>query len=48
MKKNAVDNIVPIVIALKHKLEKAKSPLIDDLVRGQVCLVSFLFNRRTH
>ena len=37
MKKNAVDNIVPIVIALKHKLEKAKSPLIDDLVSGQVC-----------
>ena len=37
MKKNAVDNIVPIVIALKHKLEKAKSPLIDDLVRCQVC-----------
>lgn len=27
-----IENIIPIVIALKHKLESAKSSLIDDLM----------------
>ena len=27
-----IENIIPIVIALKHKLEELKSPLIDDLM----------------
>ena len=32
VKKNVVDNIVPIVIAFKRKLKAANSPLIVDLV----------------
>lgn len=32
VKKNVIENIIPIVIALKHKLEESKSPLIDDLM----------------
>ena len=32
VKKNVIENIIPIVIALKHKLEELKSPLIDDLM----------------
>jgi condensin-2 complex subunit D3 len=32
VKKNYIENIIPIVIALKHKLEEQKSPLIDDLM----------------
>ena len=32
VKANVIENIVPIVIALKHKLEEMKSPLIDDLM----------------
>ena len=32
MKKNVIENIIPIVISLKHKLEELKSPLIDDLM----------------
>ncbi len=32
VKKNYIENIIPIVIALKHKLEELKSPLIDDLM----------------
>ena len=31
VKKNVIENIIPIIIALKHKLENAKSPLISDL-----------------
>ena len=31
-KTNIIENIVPIVIALKRKLDEAKSPLIDDLM----------------
>ena len=27
-----IENIIPIVISLKHKLEEEKSPLIDDLM----------------
>merc|ERR1711994_268445 len=32
VKTNVIENIVPIVIALKRKLEEMKSPLIDDLM----------------
>uniref|UniRef100_A0A0K2TBV8 NonSMC condensin II complex, subunit D3 [Callithrix jacchus] n=1 Tax=Lepeophtheirus salmonis TaxID=72036 RepID=A0A0K2TBV8_LEPSM len=32
VKKNIIENIIPIVIALKHKLEELKHPLIDDLM----------------
>ena len=32
VKKNVIENIIPIVIALKHKLEKLRSPLLDDLM----------------
>merc|ERR1711862_677495 len=32
VKKNVIENIIPIVIALKHKLEKFRSPLLDDLM----------------
>jgi hypothetical protein len=32
VKKNMIENIIPIVIAMKHKLEKAKSPLLNDLM----------------
>ena len=32
VKTNVIENIVPIVIALKRKLEDMKSPLIDDLM----------------
>lgn len=32
VKKNVIENIIPIVIALKHRLEKIKSPIIDDLM----------------
>ena len=32
VKKNTMENIIPIIIALKHKLEKMKSPLLDDLM----------------
>ena len=32
MKKNVIENIIPIVIALKHKLEEMKSGLLDDLM----------------
>ena len=32
VKKNVIENIIPIVIALKHRLEKLKSPLLDDLM----------------
>jgi TolA-binding protein len=31
VKKNVIENIIPIIIALKHKLESIKSPLISDL-----------------
>ena len=31
VKKNVMENIVPIIIALKHKLAAAKSPLLQDL-----------------
>ena len=33
VKKNVIENIVPIVIALKHKLEAARSPLLQDLFK---------------
>ena len=32
VKKNVIENIIPIVIALKHKLEEMKSGLLDDLM----------------
>ncbi|XP_067127174.1 condensin-2 complex subunit D3-L-like [Centruroides vittatus] len=32
VKKNVIENIVPIVIALKHVFEKVKSPLLKDLM----------------
>ena len=32
MQCNVIENIIPIVIALKHKLEKLRSPLLDDLM----------------
>ena len=32
VKTNVIENIVPIVIALKRKLEEMKSPLLDDLM----------------
>ena len=32
VKTNVIENIVPIVIALKRKLEEMKSPLIDHLM----------------
>ena len=31
VKKNVMENVIPIIIGLKHKLEAAKSPLISDL-----------------
>ena len=31
VKKNVMENVIPIIISLKHKLEAAKSPLISDL-----------------
>ena len=31
VKKNVIENIVPIIIALKHKLESDKSPLLREL-----------------
>ena len=33
VKKNVMENIVPIIIALKHKLAAAKSPLLQDLFK---------------
>jgi len=33
VKKNVMENIVPIIIALKHKLAGAKSPLLQDLFK---------------
>eukprot|EP00092_Neocalanus_flemingeri_P019653 GFUD01021285.1.p1 GENE.GFUD01021285.1~~GFUD01021285.1.p1 ORF type:complete len:1759 (-),score=675.16 GFUD01021285.1:47-5323(-) len=33
VKKNVMENIIPIIIALKHKLESAKSPLVSDLFK---------------
>ena len=33
VKKNVIENIVPIIIALKHKLAAAKSPLLQDLFK---------------
>merc|ERR1719466_315626 len=33
VKKNVMENIIPIIIALKHKLESAKSPLARDLFK---------------
>ena len=27
-----IENIIPIIISLKHKLEELKSPLLDDLM----------------
>ncbi len=32
VKKNVIENIIPIIIALKHRLEELKSPLIGDLM----------------
>ena len=32
MKKNVIENIVPVVISLKHILEKAHSPVLKDLM----------------
>ena len=32
VKTNVIENIIPIIIALKHKLEELKSPLLDDLM----------------
>ena len=32
VKTNVIENIVPIVIALKRKLEEMRSPIIDDLM----------------
>jgi len=32
VKKNYLENIIPIVIALKHKLQALKSPLLSDLM----------------
>ena len=32
VKKNVIENIIPIVISLKHKLEEEKSSLLDDLM----------------
>ena len=32
VKKNVIENIIPIIISLKHKLEEQKSPLLDDLM----------------
>ena len=32
MKKNTAENIVPIIIGLKHVLEKAHSPLVRNLL----------------
>merc|ERR1712142_1080569 len=31
VKKNVIENIIPIIIALKHKLEAAKSPLVSEV-----------------
>ena len=31
VKKNVMENVIPIIIGLKHKLEAAKSPLISEL-----------------
>ena len=31
VKKNVIENIIPIIIALKHKLEAARSPLMHEL-----------------
>merc|ERR1719470_556328 len=33
VKKNVMENIIPIIIALKHKLESVKSPLVSDLFK---------------
>ena len=33
VKKNVMENIIPIIIALKHKLESAKSPLVSDIFK---------------
>ena len=32
VKKNVIENMVPIIIALKHKLETARSPLLKELM----------------
>ena len=32
MKKNVIENIVPIVVALKNMLEKQRSPLLKELL----------------
>ena len=33
VKKNVMENIMPIIVALKHKLESVKSPLVSDLFK---------------
>merc|ERR1719193_1946604 len=33
VKKNVMENIIPIIIALKHKLESVKSPLVSDIFK---------------
>merc|ERR1719193_2565489 len=32
VKRNVIENIVPILIAMKHKLEEARSPLMKHLL----------------